>query len=65
MSTLTASFLKFLAEKHEQTGKTAFHHSDYSSFSGYQQAITDLANRGVIEETHDILGTIIFRPKEK
>lgn len=61
MSRLTDNFLAFLLEKHKQTGQNSFIKVEYMDFDGYEKAITDLANRGVIEKTNDILGTIIVR----
>lgn len=59
MGKLTEDFLTFLLEKHKQTGQGSFSYLEYKDFDGYEKAITDLANRGVIEKTNDILGTII------
>lgn len=64
MSKLTNDFLRFLLEKHKSTGKNSFTYTDYMDFNGYEEAIMDLYNRGVIEKTNDILGTIIVRPPE-
>lgn len=64
MSKLTESFLAFLLEKHKQTGQNSFCYAEYKDFDGYERAIIDLSNRGVIEKTNDILGTIIVRLPE-
>lgn len=66
MSKLTKSFLEFLLEKHKQTGQNSFCYVEYKEFDGYEDAIAELSNRGVIEDTKDILGTIIVhRPENK
>lgn len=66
MSKLTKSFLEFLLEKHKQTGKTSFCYVEYKDFDGYEAAIAELSDRGVIEDKKDILGTIIVhRPENK
>lgn len=62
MSKLTESFLSFLLKKHKQTGQNSFIYEEYKDFPDYGKAITELSNRGVIEETKDILGTIIVHP---
>lgn len=62
MSKLTESFLAFLLEKHKQTGQNSFCYVEYKDFDGYERAIIDLSNRGIIEKNNDILGTIIVRP---
>lgn len=54
--------MTFLLEKHKQTGQNSFIHVEYKDFDGYERAITDLSNRGVIEKTNDIYGTIIVHP---
>ncbi len=66
LSKLTNSFLEFLLEKHKQTGQNSFSFIEYKDFEGYKAAIAELSDRGVIEATKDILGTIIIhRPENK
>ncbi|MEY8360016.1 hypothetical protein AALA99_13510 [Anaerotruncus colihominis] len=62
MSKLTEGFLTFLLEKHKQTGQNSFIYAEYKGFDGYERAIIDLADRGVIEKANDIYGTIIVHP---
>lgn len=50
MSKLTESFLAFLLEKHKQTGQNSFCYVEYKDFDGYERAIIDLSNRGIIEK---------------
>lgn len=64
MSKLASDFMDFLLEKHKLTGKNDFAFIDYMGFNGYQQAIIELNNLGIIENTNDILGTIIVHPPE-
>ncbi len=64
MSKLTESFLAFLFEKHKQTGQNSFCYTEYKDFDGYENAIAELSNRGIIEATKDILGTIIVHKPE-
>lgn len=65
MSKLSDDFLRLLLELHKKTGKNEFVFTDYKDFSGYEDAIIELSNRGVIAKTNDILGTIIVHPPEK
>ena len=65
MSKLTESFLGFLLEKHKKTGQNSFVYTEYKDFPDYENAITDLSNRNIIEKTNDILGTIIVHLPEK
>lgn len=66
MSELARSFMAFLFEKHKKTGQNSFSFIEYCDFDGYENAISELSNRGVIENTKDILGTIIVNtPKSK
>lgn len=65
MSKLTDDFLRFLLEKHKQTGKNEFAFTDYMDFAGYEDAIIELSNRGIITKINDIVGTIIVNPPEK
>lgn len=62
MSKLTESFLMFLLEKHKITGQNSFAYDEYKDFAGYERAIVELSDRGIIEATRDILGTIIVHP---
>lgn len=64
MSELAKNFLKFLLEKHNQTGRKRFTIDDYMVFNGYRNAITELYGCGAIEKEDDILGTIIVRLPE-
>lgn len=64
MSKLTESFLEFLLEKHKKTGQNSFCYTEYKGFDGYENAIAELSNRGIIEATKDILGTIIVHQPE-
>lgn len=65
MSKLSDDFLCFLLEKHKQTGQNDFAFTDYMNFDGYEDAIIELCNRGVITKINDIVGTIIVNPPEK
>lgn len=64
MSKLSDDFLRLLLELHKKTGKNEFVFTDYKDFSGYEDAIIELSNRGVIAKTNDILGTIIVNLPE-
>lgn len=59
MNKLSSDFLAFLLDKHNQTGKKDFMITDYMDFEGYQFAISELSELGVVYKTNDILGTII------
>lgn len=66
MSKLSDDFLRFLFELHKKNGKNEFVLIDYKDFGGYEDAIIELSNRGVITKTNDILGTIIVNlPEDK
>lgn len=62
MSELSNAFFGFLLEKHKVTRQNVFTYTDYMEFDGCREAIIELSNRGVIENTGDILGTIIVHP---
>lgn len=65
MSELANAFLDFLFEKHKLTGKYSFDLIEYQDFDGYEEAITDLWNRGIITKIPDILGTIQVNVPQK
>lgn len=65
MSNLADEFMKFLAKKHKLTGQISFDFIEYQSFNGYEDAITELVNRGILTRFSDILGTIQVNVPQK
>lgn len=58
MSKLAENFMQFLLEKHKLTGQYSFISTEYMEFDHYEDAITELVNRGIITRIPDIYATI-------
>ena len=65
MSNLANDFMNFLFEKHKLTGQNSFDFLEYQNFDGYEDAIIELVNLGIITRIPDILGTIQVNVPQK
>lgn len=55
MSETAYLLLERFLKKRKETGKAEFYVEDYADVPGHQQAIRELINEGIAEESDDIL----------